>query len=104
MRTPTQARGVKAPARCTLTIVALGYGAAARYLPALSIQDAAALRAIVHLAELWERADEPGKLLAVAALRCTLSAMQPRARPVVGFALETMLDDRGRALWNLVTP
>lgn len=103
MRTPAQARGSTA-ARCSSTIAALGYGAAARYLPALSIPDAAALRAIVHLAELWDRTDDAGKLLAVSALRCTLAAMQPRTRPVVGFALETMLDDRGRALWNLVTP
>lgn len=103
MRTPGQARGAST-ARCTSTIAALGYGAAARYLPALSLQDQAALRAIVHLVELWERADEPGKVLALSALRCALAAMQPRTRPIAGFALETMLDDRGRALWNLVAP
>jgi hypothetical protein len=66
-------------------------------------QDSSAFAAFVHLVELYGRADQVGRLVALEAMRQTLRAMQPSTRHLAKAAIPHVLDwsDEDR-IWQQV--
>lgn len=72
-------------------------------LAPLTGQDHRALKAFVHLLELYAVSDEAGRVLAIAAMHATVRAMQPSTRRLCKAAIPAVLDwDDEELLWRLL--
>jgi len=71
----------------------------------LTGQDTHALKAFVHLVELWGYGDEDGVRYAVVAMRAAVLAMQPCVRPLAKACIPMVLDWGHEArIWSELFP
>lgn len=72
-------------------------------LAPLTGQDGSALSAFAHLVELYARADDMGRMNALAAMRATVRAMQPSVQHLAKAAIPHVMDwsDEDR-IWRMI--